>query len=226
MAILVVDDEPELRELLAFALKQAGLEALMAEDGESALARWQQDQPDVVVLDVNLPDRSGLSVLESIRAASNVPVIMLTVRNAEDDVLRAFDLGADDYVTKPFSPRQLVARVKAAMRRVSPEEGEEIEVGGACLNLLRHEITLPGRDAIHLTQLEMQLLEVLMSAPGEPFSPQRLIERVWGYEGQLADLSLLKSLVRRTRLKVEPSPRQPVYIKTLPGAGYLFAAPE
>jgi DNA-binding response OmpR family regulator len=226
MAILVVDDEPELRDLLAFALRQAGLHAIMAGDGESALARWQQDQPDVIVLDVNLPDRSGLSVLESIRAASNVPVIMLTVRNAEEDILRAFDLGADDFVTKPFSPRQLVARVKAALRRAGASDEEDVTAGPARLDLARHEIHLPGREAVHLTQLEMRLLEVLMSAPGEPFTPQRLIERVWGYEGHLADQSLLKSLVRRARLKIEPNPREPKYLMTLPGAGYLFQIPK
>jgi DNA-binding response OmpR family regulator len=226
MTILVVDDEPELRELLAFALRQAGLEASLAEDGESALARWQQDQPGVVVLDFNLPDRSGLSVLEHIRATSSVPVIMLTVRNAEEDVLRAFDLGADDYVTKPFSPRQLVARVKAALRRVGGKEREEVTVGPVRLDLARHEISLPGREAVHLTQLEMRLLEVLMSSPGEPFSAARLIEQVWGYEGTLADQSLLKSLVRRARRKIEPNPRQPLYLQTLPGAGYLFSLAE
>jgi DNA-binding response OmpR family regulator len=225
MAVLVVDDEPELRSLLAFALKQADIEVVLAGDGESALVRWQQDQPDVIVLDVNLPDRSGLSVLERIRAASSVPVIMLTVRNAEEDVLRAFDLGADDYVTKPFSPRQLVARVRAALRRTGAVERDEITAGRARLDLVRHEITLPGHEPIHLTQLEMRLLEVLMGAPGEPFSAQRLIERVWGYEGHLADQSLLKSLVRRARRKIEPEPRKPQYLLTLPGAGYLFAPP-
>ncbi len=226
MTILVVDDEPELRELLAFALRQAGLEASMAEDGESALARWQQEQPDVVVLDFNLPDRSGLSVLEHIRAASSVPVIVLTVRNAEEDVLRAFDLGADDYVTKPFSPRQLVARVKAALRRTGGSEREALTAGPVRLDLARHEISLPGREAVHLTQLEMRLLEVLMSSPGEPFSAARLIERVWGYEGNLTDQSLLKSLVRRARRKIEPDPRRPHYLKTLAGAGYLFSGEE
>jgi DNA-binding response OmpR family regulator len=226
MTILVVDDEPELRELLAFALRQAGLEASLAEDGDSALACWQQEQPEAVVLDFNLPDRSGLRVLERIRAVSSVPVIMLTVRNAEEDVLRAFDLGADDYVTKPFSPRQLVARVKAALRRAGALGREEVTAGNVRLDLARHEIYLPGREAVHLTQLEMRLLDVLMSSPGEPFSAARLIERVWGYEGTLADQSLLKSLVRRARRKIEPDPSQPRYLKTLTGAGYLFSIGE
>jgi DNA-binding response OmpR family regulator len=225
MPIVGVDDEPELPSLLAFALKQAGLESVMAADGASALACWEADQPDVIVLDVNLPDLSGLAVLERIRAASSVPVIMLTVRNAEEDVLRAFDLGTDDFVTKPFSPRQLVARVQAALRRTGAGRRGEVAAGAARLDQLRHEIHLPGREPIHLTQLELQLLEVLMSAPGEPFNAQQLIERVWGCEGHLADQSLLKSLVRRARLKIEADPREPVYLKTLPGAGCLFQPP-
>jgi DNA-binding response OmpR family regulator len=225
--ILVVDDDAELRGLLAFSLEQAGLQVATAGDAEAALARWQTAEPDLMVLDVNLPRASGLEVLQQVRAASpDLPIIMLTVRDAEDDVVRAFDLGADDYVTKPFSPRQLVARVKAALRRSGAAEADrtELTAGPVQLDLLRHEIRPPGRDPIHLTQLETRLLKVLMSAPGEPFTAQALIEQVWGYEGGLADLSLLKSLVRRVRLKVEPEPRRPRYVKTLPGVGYVFAA--
>jgi DNA-binding response OmpR family regulator len=163
-----------------------------------------------MVLDVNLPRMSGLALLEQVRSASDLPVIMLTVRDAEEEVVRAFELGADDYVTKPFSPRQLVARVKAALRRSGAGDVEraEITVGNVKLDLARHEFAVLGREPVHLTQLEMRLLQVLMSAPDEPFTAGRLIERVWGYEGSLADLSLLKSLVRRVRLKVEPDPRQ------------------
>jgi DNA-binding response OmpR family regulator len=228
MKILVVDDDLELRSLLTFSLEQAGLQVEAAADGDAALRYWQRDSPDLIVLDVNLPNQSGLEVLERVRAASDLPIIMLTVRDAEDDVVKAFDLGADDYVTKPFSPRQLVARVKAALRRsgAGERERDEIAAGGVRLDLGRHEVTVAGGEPVHLTQLELRLLEVLMSAAGEPLSAQRLIERVWGYEGHLADHSLLKSLVRRVRLKVEPDPRQPRYVRTLPGAGYVFVAEE
>jgi DNA-binding response OmpR family regulator len=228
MKVMVVDDDAELRSLLDFSLGQAGLEVETAADAETALARWQAAGPDLMVLDVNLPRMSGLALLEQVRSASDLPVIMLTVRDAEEEVVRAFELGADDYVTKPFSPRQLVARVKAALRRSGAGDVEraEITVGNVKLDLARHEFAVLGREPVHLTQLEMRLLQVLMSAPDEPFTAGRLIERVWGYEGSLADLSLLKSLVRRVRLKVEPDPRQPRYVKTLPGAGYLFSGEQ
>ena len=221
--ILIADDDVELNILLAFKLQQAGFEVRSAHDGEAAIDEWQRAQPQLIVLDVNMPRRSGLEVLEQVRTVSTVPIIMLTVRDEEEDIVRAFELGADDYVTKPFSPRQLVARVRAALRRAGEHERAEIVVGEVQLDLTRHQVRCAGGVPVHLTLLEMRLLEVLMGAPGVPFSPQALIERVWGYEGHLADQTLLKSLVRRTRLKVEPDPRQPQYLKTVLGAGYIFA---
>lgn len=226
MKILIVDDDVELTKLLSFTLQQAGYETVTAGDGEAALTEWQRAQPHLILLDLNLPRRSGLYVLERVRAVSSLPIIILTVRNSDEETIRAFELGADDYVTKPFSPRQLVARVKAALRRAGAHERTEIEVGNIRLDLVHHQVCSGGNEPAHLTSLEMRLLEVLMSAPGQPFSPARLIERVWGYEGRLADQTLLKSLVRRVRQKIEPDPHDPRYIKTLLGVGYVFDANE
>ncbi|MGE5141567.1 MAG: response regulator [Rudaea sp.] len=222
MKILIVDDDAELGNLIAFILRQNGFETVNAADGEGALAAWLKSQPHLILLDMSMPRRSGLWVLERVRASSTVPIIMLTVRNSDEDVVRAFDLGADDYVTKPFSPQQLVARVRAALRRAGVQEREEVEASGVKLDLVQHTVSTPERADLHITSLEMKLLEVMMSAPGEPFTPQKLIERVWGYEAGLADLSLLKSLVRRVRLKIEPNPREPRYLKTRLGVGYVF----
>jgi two-component system, OmpR family, response regulator MtrA len=224
MKILIVDDDVELTQLLGFTFRQAGFEAETEGDAEGALVAWQREQPHLILLDMSMPGRSGLYVLERVRAVSTVPIIMLTVRDSDEDVVRAFELGADDYVTKPFSPHQLVARVKAALRRAGSSERDEVQIGAVRLDLVHHEVTVAGGEARHLTTLELRLLEVMMTSPGAPLTPQRLIERVWGYEGHLGDQTLLKSLVRRVRLKIEPDPRQPRYVKTLLGVGYLFEA--
>ncbi len=225
MKILIADDDAELTNLLSLTLQQAGFETLAAGDGEAAIKAWQQAQPHLILLDMNMPRHSGLYVLQHVRAASPIPIIILTVRNQDEEIVRAFELGADDYVTKPFSPSQLVARVKAALRRAGAHERTEIQAGGLVLDLVQHTVNCGGTP-VHLTALELRLLEVLMGAPGEPFTPPRLIERVWGYEGHLADQTLLKSLVRRVRIKIEPEPRQPRYIKTVLGVGYMFVRGE
>lgn len=223
MKILVVDDDQELLNIVSLTLKHADYQVETARDGEAALREWQRVQPHLIVLDLNLPGKSGLQVLEHVRAVSTVPVIILTVQNDEEDIVRAFEIGADDYVTKPFSPRQLVARTKAALRRAGVEQRAEIILGELWLDLTQHQVTRVGGQPIHLSPLESRLLEVMMSAPNEPFTTEKLIERVWGYEGRLADNKLLKSLIRRVRTKIEAEPGEPRYLRTVPGVGYVFS---
>jgi DNA-binding response OmpR family regulator len=222
MKVLVVDDDLELSTLLGFTLEKAGFDVVTAPDAEAAFAKWQSAQPSVILLDVSMPRRSGLYFLERLRRVSTIPVIMLTARTSDEDVVRAFDLGADDYVTKPFSPRQLIARVRAALRRAGVTERQELKVGRVRLDLAQHQVQVGEAEPTHLTPLELKLLEVLMDAPSQPLAPDRLIEQVWGYEGHLTDHALLKSLVRRVRRKIEPDPREPRYIKTVLGVGYTF----
>ncbi len=226
MKILIADDDDELVNVLTVTLQQAGFETLSAGDGAEALTVWQQAQPHLILLDLNMPRHSGPYVLQRVRAASPVPIIVLTVRNQDEEIVRAFDLGADDYVTKPFSPSQLVARVKAALRRAGVHARTEIRAGEWTLDLVNHTASDGDAAPVHLTALELRLLEVLMSAPGKALTPPRLIERVWGYEGHLADQTLLKSLVRRVRCKIEPVPRRPQYVRTVLGVGYMFVPAE
>lgn len=223
MKVLIVDDDLELTQVLTITLENAGFQVLTAGEAGAAFQEWQKSQPDLILLDISMPYRSGLDFLEQIRKASVVPVIMLTARNADEDVVRAFDFGADDYVTKPFSPRQLLARIRAALKRTAVQERAELHVGHMRLDLRYHQAQIGDSPPIHLTPLELKLLEVLMSMPGEPISSKKLIEQIWGYEGELADHNLLKSLVKRVRRKIEPDPQQPRYVLTLAGVGYLFA---
>lgn len=223
MKILVVDDEIELTGVLTITLENAGYEVVTANDADTAFREWQKSQPDLILLDISMPRRSGLDFLEQVRGASVVPIIMLTARIADEDVVRAFDLGADDYVTKPFSPRQLLARIRAALKRTGAQERPEVRVGCVRLDLVHHEAQIGEAPPIHLTPLELKLLQVLMSAPGVPMTPRLLVEQVWGYEGGLHDHSLLKTLVKRVRRKIEPDPGAPRYLKTFTGVGYVFA---
>jgi len=223
MKVLIVDDDLELSNLLTFTLQKANFEVVTAANADEAFTQWQRAEPNLILLDISLPRRSGLSFLEQVRAASTIPIIMLTARNSDDDLVRAFDLGADDYVTKPFSPRQLIARVQAALRRAGAQERQELRVGDFYLDLVYHRVQVRDGTPIHLTPLELKLLTVLMNSPNHALSPQNLIEQVWGYEAHLTDHTLLKSLVRRVRLKIEPNPKTPQYLKTLLGVGYIFS---
>jgi len=223
MKILVADDDRELLDLLGFALQRAGFEIVQASDGEQALARFQEHLPSLVLLDAAMPKLDGLEVCRRLRAQSAVPIIMLTVRNQEEDILRAFDLGADDYVTKPFSPKQLVARIKATLRRSGVCTPNFLSVGNVRLEPERHQVHLPGGEGIRLTPLEFRLLHVLMQNQGRVMGADELVEQVWGYEEDSGDRVLLKGLVARVRKKVDADPSQPSLIKTVPGAGYTFS---
>lgn len=220
MKILVVDDDRVLADVITFTLHKEGYEVIKAFDGIVALERWQEESPDLVILDVNMPRMGGFEVCRRIRAQADTPIMMLTVRGDEDDILGGFELGADDYIVKPFSPRQLVARVKAILRRsgAKPHQ-QEIKAGDLILYPGRREVlTSSGEEPVSLTHLENQLLEYLMINAGQVLTVEMIIDQVWGPAG--GDRDMLRQLIHRLRTKIEPDPSQPVYIHTVPGLGY------
>ncbi len=219
MKALVVDDDRVLADLVAFTLRREGFLVVQAYDGEGALRRWQEEQPDLIVLDVNLPRLDGFAVCERIRQQADTPIILLTVRDDEDDVVRGLQLGADDYVTKPFSPRQLVARAQAVLRRAGKAPTAPVRaVGKLLLDPNRREVCIDQSPPVSLTALESRLLDYLMLNAGHILSTETIIDHVWGPEG--GDRDMLRQLVRRLRSKIEPDPAHPVYIETVPGLGY------
>jgi DNA-binding response OmpR family regulator len=219
MKALVVDDDRVLADLVAFALRRAGFDVIQAHDGEAGLRRWAEDDPDLVVLDVNLPRLDGFTVCRRIRAQANTPIILLTVRGEEDDLVRGLEWGADDYITKPFSPRQLVARAQAVLRRAGRAPAPvRRQAGPITLDLARREVCIAGGEAATLTPLEARLLDCLMADDGRVLSTAAIIDQVWGPEG--GDRDMLRQLVRRLRAKIEPDPARPVFIETVAGVGY------
>jgi DNA-binding response OmpR family regulator len=223
MKVLVVDDDAELRALVGFALRQAGYLAIEVGDGPAALAAFRREQPDMVVLDANLPGFDGFEVLGRIRAESDAPVMMLTVRDSEEDQVRGLDLGADDYLTKPFSPRTLLARLRALARRSAAAERQApLLLGELALDLEQSTLARPGREPLRLTPLELRFLQLLFVHEGAAVPTERLLLHVWGAGGS-GDRQLLKQLVHRLRQKVEPVPDTPELVLTVPGGGYRIA---
>ena len=220
MKILVVDDDRVLADVITFTLHKEGYEVIKAYDGIVALERWQEDNPDLVILDVNMPRLGGFEVCRRIRAQSDTPIMMLTVRGDEEDILGGFELGTDDYMVKPFSPRQLVARVKAILRR-SGAKPQHLEIQAGDFTLFpgnREFIISPDQEPIKLTPLENQLMEYFMVNAGQVLTVEMIIDQVWGPLG--GDRDMLRQLIRRLRIKIEPDPSEPVYIQTVPGMGY------
>ncbi len=222
MKLLVVDDDLDLADVVSFTLRRAGFETLLAYDGQTALDRWQSESPDLIILDVNLPKLDGTKVCQKIRQKSDTPIIMLTVRGDEDDIVRGLEIGADDYIVKPFSPRQLVARVEAVLRRAgSPQlASSPITVNDLTLDPMRHEVSTGGKIVAHLTPLETRLLETLMINQNQVLLSDTLIDYIWGPEG--GDRAMLKQLVYRVRRKIEKDPSKPIFIQTVSGVGYTF----
>ena len=219
MKILVVDDDPDLLSLVAFALAQAGFVVVKAADVNTALAVFAAESPDLAILDINLPGGSGFDICEAIRRQSRIPVMMLTARSEEKDLVRALDLGADDYLTKPFSPRTLLARVRALLRRAGIEVGGAMTVGSLRLDLEAHVLRLGDAEPVKLTKLETRLLQILIANAGHVVGTERLLTHVWGHRGS-GDRQLLKQLVHRLRQKIEADPAAPEVLKTESGAGY------
>ncbi len=221
--ILIVDDDRKTVELIKLYLEKDGYRVLPAYDGRQALELVRQRAPDLIVLDLMLPAVDGLDVCRIVRAESKVPIIMLTARSTEEDKLLGLDLGADDYLTKPFSPRELVARIRAVLRRAGEtEEGPpEARFGELAIHFLRHEVRLGGLP-VHLTPKEFKLLETMARETGRAFSRLELLEKVFGfdYEGleRTVDVHVLN-----LRKKLEPDPTEPRYLLTVYGVGYKMA---
>jgi len=227
MKALVVDDDRVLADLVVFTLRRAGYEALVANDATSAIRRWLEDQPDLIILDINLPGTAGLedgfAICKRIRSEADTPIILLTVRGEESDIVRGLEAGADDYVLKPFSPRQLTARVQAVMRRfraTSSSQPAKFSVDGLDFNPKLREVSLANESLKTLTPLESQLLESLMLNSGQVLTFDELINDVWGPGG--GSTEMLRQLVKRLRSKIEPDSTNPEYIQNLPGLGYAF----
>lgn len=230
MKALIVDDDLALADVVSFTLRRAGFETMLAHDGQAALERWQVGEPDLIILDLNLPKLDGLAVCRRIRAQDDTPIVILSVRDEDDDIVAGLKLGADDYMVKPFSPRQLVARVEAVLRRstITPIAPGEVTVGQLTLDPLH--LTLRQGDEVLavLTRLECRLLEVLMHNSGQVIPNDSLVDSIWGPAG--GDRVALKQLVYRLRRKIETDPAHPVYLETVAGVGYSFTpqpqAPE
>jgi DNA-binding response OmpR family regulator len=228
MKALVVDDDRVLADVLAFTLRREGFQVTQAHDGEAALKRWAEEQPDLIVLDVNLPKRDGFSVCQRIREQDDTPILLLTVRGDEDDIVHGLKLGADDYITKPFSPRQLVARAQAVLRRAGRSPSPAIrQVGDVTLDPSRRELRTGRGEAVQVTALESRLLDYLMLNAGHVLTAEAILSHVWGPEG--GDRDMLRQLVHRLRGKLsqaagaegnEPDPSRSTYIETVPGVGY------
>jgi DNA-binding response OmpR family regulator len=220
--VLVVDDEPIVRDVVVRYLKRDGFDTLEAGDGESARALIESDSPSLVVLDVMLPGTDGLALCRWIRSRGDLPVIMLTARGEEADRIVGLELGADDYVTKPFSPRELAVRVRTVLRRTDqrPASVERLVFADLSLDAGKREVVRDGR-TLHLTAKEFDLLFFLASNPGHVFSRDQLMHRVWGYSAAL-DTGTVTVHVRRLRSKIERDPANPSHLETVWGVGYRF----
>jgi DNA-binding response OmpR family regulator len=220
--VLVVDDEPMVREVLARYLSKEGFAVDVAEDGERALQRLADTEPDLVLLDLMLPKVDGYEVFRQLRERTTTPVIMLTARGEETDRVVGLELGADDYVTKPFSPREVVARVRAVLRRTgsAPEEASVLEHGDLEIDVARREARLRGQP-VKLTRKEFELLHHLASHPGVTFTRTRLLEDVWDFAWD-GDSATVTVHIRRLREKIEDDPSDPKRLVTVWGVGYRF----
>ncbi len=224
--ILVVDDDRKTVDLIRLYLERAGFGVRVAHDGERALELVGESVPDLLILDLMLPKIDGLDVCLAVQAVNPVPVIMLTARTTEGDKLAGLETGADDYMTKPFSPRELVARVKAVLRRTRGADGEPSEVrsGDLVIDLLHHEARLSG-ELVRLTPKEFNLLRVLAREPGRPLTRASLLERAFGFDYDGLERTV-DAHIANLRKKIEPDPAHPRYVVTVPGLGYKFVVEE
>jgi len=221
MKILLVDDDPDLLGVTAFALQQAGFLVIKAKDGASALEAFAREEPDLAVLDINMPRMSGFELAKQIRQRSPIPLIMLTVRSEEEDVVRALGLGADDFLTKPFSPRILVARIRALLRRVGMEAEGTVTFDRLILRVEDLALEGLGDEPVNLTPLEVRFLQLLFAHAGRTVSTERILSHVWGNRAG-GNRQLLKQLVHRLRQKLERDPAEPRFLRTVPHSGYLI----
>jgi DNA-binding response OmpR family regulator len=228
MKALIVDDDRTLADLLAFTLRRSGFESYIAFDIPGAVQLFKNESVDVIILDVNLPGqpgiRDGFALCQYIRRTSDVPIILLTVRDEEEDILNGLGLGADDYILKPFSPRQLMARIQTILRRSKsgqPRLDEPFTYEDITFNSSQREFSRKGSPTQTLTKLETRLLEYLMLNPGQVLPAENIITHVWGTGG--GSTEMLRQLVRRLRIKIECDPGEPLLIRNIAGIGYGFA---
>lgn len=220
--ILVVDDEPKIIQISRDYLESAGFSVLSAGDGKAALAVARAEKPDLVILDLGLPEMDGLDVTRALRKNSNVPIIMLTARDEETDKLIGLELGADDYITKPFSPKELVARVRAVLRRFESASAaaEVIRAADVTLDVPRMRVTV-GAETVEVTPSEFELLAVLTRQPGRIFTRAQLLDALHGVAIESYERAI-DAHIKNIRRKIEPNPREPRYILTVYGVGYKF----
>lgn len=228
LTILVAEDEAPLRNLIRLSLEAAGHKVLAVADGQAALERFEQEQVDLIILDIMMPKVDGFTVCRKVRQRSDVPVLMLTALGDVEDVVTGFEAGADDYITKPFSFKEVEARIKAIMRRVEairhPSPPQVITIGRVTVDAETRSVQVDSRP-VHLTPIEFSLLYYLMSRPGQAISKEKLFREVWGYDF-VAGTNLVEVGIRRLREKIEPDPSNPEYILTVRGAGYKFRERE
>ena len=216
--VLVVDDDASLAEMLTIVLRQEGFEPVVCRTGDAALAMFREHRPDVVLLDVMLPGLDGVDVCKQLRAESGVPIVMLTARGDTVDVVVGLESGADDYMVKPFKPKELVARIRARMRRFDEPAPEQITIGDLNIDVAGHDVRR-GERSITLTPLEFDLLLCLARRPWQVFTREVLLEQVWGYR-HAADTRLVNVHVQRLRSKIERDPENPTVVLTVRGVGY------
>ena len=216
--VLVVDDDASLAEMLTIVLRQEGFDSRVCSRGDRALAEFRDYRPDVLLLDLMLPGKDGIDVCKEIRAESGVPIVMLTAKGDTVDVVVGLESGADDYVVKPFKPKELVARIRARVRRLDPDVQESLSIGDLSIDVAGHSVTRNGQ-AINLTPLEFDLLVCLARKPWQVFTREVLLEQVWGYR-HAADTRLVNVHVQRLRSKVEHDPENPEIVVTVRGVGY------
>ncbi|MDR0284282.1 MAG: response regulator transcription factor [Propionibacteriaceae bacterium] len=216
--VLVIDDDASLAEMLQIVLRQEGFASAWCPRGDQALEAFRAEKPDLVLLDLMLPGRGGVEICRDIRAVSGVPVIMLTAKSETNDVVRGLEAGADDYVAKPFAPRELVARVRTRLRRPGPVEIETIKVGDLTISVESHQVR-KGDQIVGVTPLEFDLLLALAKQPKHVFTREQLLKQVWGYQNP-ADTRLVNVHIQRLRAKIERDPDNPEIVVTVRGVGY------
>ncbi|GEL16943.1 MtrAB system response regulator MtrA [Pseudonocardia asaccharolytica] len=221
--VLVVDDDPALAEMLTIVLRGEGFETAVVGDGTRALPAVRELRPDVVLLDLMLPGMNGIDVCRAIRSESGVPIVMLTAKSDTVDIVLGLESGADDYVVKPFKPKELVARIRARVRRTGNEPAEQLTIGDIAIDVPAHQVTRDNRP-IALTPLEFDLLVALARKPRQVFTREVLLEQVWGYR-HAADTRLVNVHVQRLRSKVERDPEHPEVVLTVRGVGYKAGPP-
>lgn len=216
--ILVVDDDPAIAEMLTMVMEREGFDTVVVDNGVDAVEAAEREKPDLILLDLMLPGMGGVDVCRTVRETSAVPIIMLTAKTDTVDVVLGLESGADDYVTKPFKPKELVARVRARLRRQEDSPSETLEVGDLTIDVPGHAVFRDGKE-ISLTPLEFDLLHALASRPKQVFSRDELLEKVWGYQ-HTSDTRLVNVHVQRLRSKIELDPENPQIVLTVRGVGY------